>query len=607
MRKIILQAVLLLSFAQVCHATTWYVRTDGGSNTRCTGTTNAADPGSGTAQPCSFNHPYQLLSYSGAWTSLTPGDTIQFEDVGPYYMGQTLNGIGTNWHTQIGGICTASGVSTACHLPVLPSNVSVLGKNAGSCHTTTHTGLVNPTVLSGINDAFYVLSVQGTNNDTISCIEITQPDTCTYSGSGTGKCVQGTNNFVGSGGGGGLVFEYGTAQGPSNLTLQDVAVVGIATSGILGSHLNTTGTDTLTASDVYIIGNGNAGWNADGGSCGTSCESVGTMNLSYVTIDWNGCVVVEPYVDSMGSNGNAYNYCYDDTHGGYGDGFVMIAAGDVTLNVTHSFFRHNTQDGFDSLHLGDDLTHNPITNISTSWAEGNMGQTFKLGAGSAATAINNVSIANCRVLGTAGNFPLNPTGWNAGLGDFCRASGDQWVLAMKDGETTTLQNNTSVGYPGVMYDVECAASATCTTHMTVIFQNNITKGYPDPGNSGIYPAGFYINGISNPISNTGSLMNHNLWNTLAGSYATCPTVTGETSCTSSDPLLAAESNINAISPALTSSSPARGAGVTLSGITLDYNGATRPSPPSIGAFEFISATGSFISPGVFFSSGTAVH
>jgi hypothetical protein len=37
---------------------------------------------------------------------------------------------------------------------------------------------------------------------------------------------------------------------------------------------------------------------------------------------------------------------------------------------------------------------------------------------------------------------------------------------------------------------------------------------------------------------------------------------------------------------LTASSPAKGAGTALSGLTTDYYGVSRPSPPAIGALEY---------------------
>jgi hypothetical protein len=52
-----------------------------------------------------------------------------------------------------------------------------------------------------------------------------------------------------------------------------------------------------------------------------------------------------------------------------------------------------------------------------------------------------------------------------------------------------------------------------------------------------------------------------------------------------DPRLTSESNINAIVPTLTSSSPAIGAGVSLSNVTTDFNGTARPNPPAVGAYQ----------------------
>lgn len=570
--------------------TTWYIRLDGGNNTQCTGTTNAPYPGTGTNQPCAYNHPYQMLTYSGTWAAMAGGDTIQFEDQGPYYMGEENQGVGSDWHAQLGGICpTPNGYGGNCVLPIFPSGTAanptrIVGANSGSCHNSAHTGLVNPTVLEGSGwGAFTVLNLQGTNYVRVSCIEVTQPDTCTRLGNNGGQCSS-TNNYVSFAG---IILEYQTAQGPSNLTLQDVAVVGISANGVLGSHINTLSADVMTASDVYIIGNGTAGWNGDGGGCGTNCESVGTMNLSYLDVEWNGCIAVKPYNMNVPAIENAYTDCYDDNNGGYGDGFVQIAAGNLTMNVDHSHFRWNTQDGFDSLHLSDDVTHSPAVHISDSWSEGNEGQTFKLGAGSASSAINNVSISNCRVMGTASNFPLNPAGWNSGLSDFCRAAGDQWAFQMDNGSAITLENNTSVGYGTTMYDFECAYDApNCVSNgATLVFVNNISKGYPDPGNSNQLAAGIYF-GAGNPLGNPGSLMTNNLWNTMANGCPTSAAGSAERNYICADPLLAGESNLNSINPNLTSASPAIGAGLAISGITTDFSGAIRPNPPAVGALEY---------------------
>jgi Putative Ig domain len=568
----------------------WYIRHDGGTNTQCTGTANAPYPGSGAGKACAFDHPFQMLTYQGTWASMMPGDTIQFADpptnTKPYYIGEQNGGLGMDWHTQLGGICpppnSPAADGSSCSLPILLGGTTIKGQNYGSCHKADHTGLVNPTILSGINGVFAVLQVEGTNGVSISCIEVTQPDTCTSAGAGVGpgQCTS-TSNYVGYAG---LMLAYQTAQGPANMTLTDFAVVGTHSRGIMGSHLNVLGTDTFTASDIYLIGNGQAGWDGDGGGCNNSCESVGTMNVSYADIEWNGCMAVKPYDIGISPETapNAFNYCYGQNTAGYGDGFVQLAAGNVTVNVTHSMFKYNTQDGFDGAHLSDDPTTAPTTNISSSWAEGNAGQTFKIGAGASSKAVNNVSISNCHVLSQASAFPNNPPGWiTLDAGDTCRANGDQWALTLRPDTSIILENNTSVGYGTVMYDLECSPFFANCDGGTVVFTNNISKGYPDPANSGQLAAGIYFGpGVSSAVATA----SHNLWSTMRTG---CPdsALPGETKYVCKDPLLAGESNIDAINPRLTSHSPAVGAGVAIPGITTDYDGAHRPNPPSIGATE----------------------
>lgn len=64
-------ALLLFIFASSAQAATWYVRNNGGSTSRCTGHTNAPDPGSGTAQPCAYSNPADAIAAASC------GDTIK--------------------------------------------------------------------------------------------------------------------------------------------------------------------------------------------------------------------------------------------------------------------------------------------------------------------------------------------------------------------------------------------------------------------------------------------------------------------------------------------------------------------------------------------------
>jgi hypothetical protein len=108
---------------------TIHIRLDGGNNVQRDRTVNA--PYSAADGHCALNHPYQMPTWQGGWTSFNPGNTMEFDDpptnTTPYYMGEQNGGVGSDWHTQIGGICPAPNSpppqGSACILPPLPSNV----------------------------------------------------------------------------------------------------------------------------------------------------------------------------------------------------------------------------------------------------------------------------------------------------------------------------------------------------------------------------------------------------------------------------------------------------------------------------------------------------
>jgi hypothetical protein len=187
-----------------------------------------------------------------------------------------------------------------------------------------------------------------------------------------------------------------------------------------------------------------------------------------------------------------------------------------------------------------------------------------------------VSISNCHVLSQTATFPNNPSGWvTLDTGDTCRANGDQWALTLRPNTSIILQNNTSVGYGTVMYDLECSMFVANCNGGKVLFKNNISKGYPDPANSGQLASGIYLGPAQTQpaqagLSTANVTVTNNLWNTMRTG---CPnsTTPHETNAVCADPLFVSGSNIDAINPALRSSSRATGLGASL----------TSTSPPPV--------------------------
>ena len=767
---------------------TWYIRTDGGTATQCTGHTNAAYT-SGTGQPCGLIHPfYMLATGSGmAWRSdYYGGDTVQFNDSGPYYIGETDGTHGTDW-TAVGIGTTAcaltSGHAFNCVLPSLPSGTAAYptkwyGKNVGACHTAL-TGTANPnrfnldspTIFSAVSAPFVELNIQGTSYPDIECMELTQPVTCatgadaaitivgdsqsgttgtffwhnsggqqphygssfggeyidvagttngsgalnfthrqvlsggtntqlnitgsqsdgtnvtlTFSvvgtnsplpangdnvniaqtltncggnlmqnfnsqtissvtgttfviaGDGTGTSCgfasesgSGSNNSSGSftiGGfssatiayanesagtedisgkcgnaytgnnyaGNGIILAYVTNPGPSSFTLKDIEIDGLGGAAMLGTYVNTATNGTSNMSYMKIIGNQGYGWNGDGGGCGNSCLSTGTLNVDHYVGDFNGCAEVLPNGGWNASNGlpvNGVNYCYFQGTGILADGLAQIAAGNFTMSVTNSEFLYNTKNGLDLLHLGDAGTgYFQTVSVKNNWSEGNLGQTFKVGGNNTASTIwDNVSISNCRSMSDEASpasnvfLSMNPLGWNAGVqsvyGYTCRAAGDQWEISFSPGNPISFIHNTTLGYGSTMYDLFGNVSSTTT----FMFKNNISFGFTDPYTSTL-AAGFYASYTgSDPLGNSGSSGTNNLAYSMRS--GTCPLdATYETAPQCGDPMLLAESNINAINPNLTSGSATYVIGKgTTAGPTLDFFGTTFLSPPAIGSFE----------------------
>jgi hypothetical protein len=173
-------------------------------------------------------------------------------------------------------------------------------------------------------------------------------------------------------------------------------------------------------------------------------------------------------------------------------------------------------------------------------------------------------------------FSSIPASFNTNISDFCRAAGDGLAF---DATTLYIQFNTIVGYAATTIDV--GGCGTCT----ITLEDNIFLGYSNPGyNAGLLPGFVYTSGATVTFSPRSNNVIQNMRNTG------CPTTgfTGEV-CSDpafvSEPAFVNEASLDNFNFSLAATSPARGKGIMIPGLTADFMGAPRATPPTIGAIE----------------------
>jgi hypothetical protein len=469
---------------------------------------------------------------------------------------------GTGLYHGLAGDNVDSGV------PPPPSGTStqhtrILGENYGSCSSQSAR-----TQIHGGYGVDQVIDLRGASYVDLGCLDLTDYSGCTSVAGGTSVC----NKTAGT------LSDFATSAVKFSNTTTNVNVTYARMHGLAGSGIQgPTGTG-VQLHYVDIIGNGNAGFNAD---LGNGTTGTGTLLVQNYNILWNGCAEEYPIVDSL-----PYSQCADDfVSGGYGDGFgTTTAISNPGWQVTfdQGTVAYNTQDGLDADHLqgaGSSIT------ITRTLAYGNMGQQIKIG-GTAGKAQNNVIATNCRAM--AGTIPGTPSGYNSLLSDFCRAQDTGIVMTVGKGTTTTFSANTVYSAAATTFEVECDTTAGACDGTSLMdfrdniflgFQNSPTNGYPSGASDYSNPIyiGTSLSGL-NPFTASGAHFSNNL-TYHAKSTWTCP-ATGETGSVCADPLLADET-WHLYGPPTSAKpgtgSPAIGAGVALAGVAIDFNGNTRGS------------------------------
>jgi len=398
---------------------TWYVRVDGGTCEECDGLSDAPYPGSGTSQPCAWNHPFCALPPEGP-ARIAGGDTLIIHS-GSYKMGLGASGA---------DVCDAS-YPWACYMVAVPSGPD-------SAHPTRILGDCGaPPELWGTERTNMIVNLTGSNNVELECLEITDHSSCVeFHSDETATCERDTYPF-------GDWAETGLyAEDSSNVLLQDIDIHGLAHTGIMAGRL----TD-WTMIRVDIIANGWVGW--DGDITGIDSNS-GTLYFSDCQISWNGCGETWPQRDPVA--------CWAQSAGGYGDGLGTGATTGHWIFENSSFVR-NTSDGLDLLYVqvGGSIE------IRSVFAEGNAGNQIKT---SGPTEISNtIAIGNCSF------FDGKPFTYNV---DPCRALGNTLSLRFHPGDQVSVLNSTIAGEGDCLAIAVC--EGTCDGSESALFTNTVFQG-----------------------------------------------------------------------------------------------------------------------------------
>lgn len=457
MKKIVFLLFMFLTTPSFAY-NTYYVRTDGGNTTQCTGLADAAYDGDGTGEACAFSNPMWATGTRDGGGILVGGDTLIIKS-GSYVMGY---GAGPT-----GYYCKAAATSYGCYMKELPSGpdesnpTKILGEG-------WDTGCTSPPELWGTQRAELIINLKNSSNIEIKCLEITDHAPC---GSHTSTisatfppayCVYSSYPFG----------EYaltgirsaGNTSISTNVLLQDLNIHGLADRGIFAG-----GIEDWTLRRVRIYSNGFTGWDMDTHSYGGDWGAYGTQTLDNVTIQYTGCA--ETYPGKVPSN------CIGQGDGGQGDAFGSAAIGGDWV-ISDSNISFSTQDGLDMLYhrYGGDVT------VKRSWFEGNAGNAIKINVdGGLAepdepgiiTIENTVAIGSCQYYDSSGDGAAYRATGSIFLN--CRGDGSTILANHPKGELY-IKNSTSVGNGNALVSVKDAYSAGCDGTEVTAFYNNVFMG-----------------------------------------------------------------------------------------------------------------------------------
>jgi cysteine-rich repeat protein len=554
-KKVVLASIVFtLFFVVPSFATTYYVRTDGGSATQCSGTTDAPYPGSGSGQACAFSHPFWAISVIGNNpTKMVGGDTLIIDgsNNAQYMMG--YGGPNVPDTSKCGQFWPWD-----CYMRNIPSGpdpshpTRILGKGYD-------TGCTNPPQLWGTERAKQIINLQGSSNVELQCLDVTDHSDC--QDGGPKACNRSSVPY-------GPWAQMGLAAADSsNVLLKNVNIHGLAKTGIYAGRLK-----DWTLQNSKIVANSFVGWDGDIGA-GASSNS-GTIMFDHVTVAYNGCGETYP--------GKTPFNCYSQDQGGYGDGLGTQQTGGNWV-VVNSDFSHNVSDGLDLLyHDG-----NGSITIKRSRFEGNAGNQVKTHA--------NTVIENSIIVGNCAYFSGKSFTWNSSTFNNCRAAGNPLAIFFRGGMSASISGTTitSNGDTTVL-----SGGDGCGGSEKILSRDNIFLGGPEYNSPGDLSTLYFASGATgNGDGTCGSLKMDDDYSVIWGTRGISTDCSGKAHSLCQDPKFM-EPAVNfyggtAFNVGLQSGSPARDKGTILSGMSsLDYNEFNRGATWDIGALEFGSVPSS---------------
>jgi hypothetical protein len=502
---------------------TYYVRTDGGSAEQCTGLVDAPYPGSGTNQPCAWDHPFRALPPGGV-PRIAGGDTLII-GTGSYRMGYGAPGTEN---------CDAEG-AYECLMPPIPSGPSpanptrILGDSQ------------NPPELWGAERPWFIVNLTDASNVELGHLEITDHSGCVEFHSGGLACERDNPPY-------GDWAAYGLyAEDSASVYLHDLNIHGLAAGGVHAGRLR-----DWTVERVRIAGNGWVGWDGDLWDVLGDSNS-GDLIFRRWTVEWNGCGETYPGGQPAG--------CWAQTAGGYGDGVATGESGGRWL-IEDSVIRYNTSDGLDFLYIrepGSSIT------IRRTLAEGNAGNQIKNFRGP-------FLIENSIVVGNCGFFEGQPFTHHV---DACRALGNALALGLTAGDRITVTNNTISGEGDCLVTAEFY-NGNATGAERVTLRNNILQGQVDflqpfENTCLIYQETF----PSDPFDVDYSIIDQVKDDLCPGAHDQCGVAPG-----------LVDTGTDTFDAHLLANSPAIDAGLAGVAPSDDFAGHARDARPDIGAYEY---------------------